>query len=138
MKDYQIPGYERWSCVKMGVTYFQTDLSSSADAPSIESVRRRITLDLHTREVLEDRAVDAETRGAELNEAVPEAPADILSYFYYTSESNKIDLSGLDPGKFDCSKLPVQWVAQAGVVGPSALHVCGRAQARSVISWATG
>ena len=41
----------------MGETYFQTDLTSHGDALSIGSVRRRITLDLHTREILEDREV---------------------------------------------------------------------------------
>eukprot|EP00975_Prorocentrum_lima_P052272 10950430-Prorocentrum_lima.AAC.1 len=67
----------------MGAKCFISD--SSAGGPKIEDVRRRLTLDLHTREILGDMEIDGSTHKGVLGGKIPNAPRDILTYWFHQS-----------------------------------------------------
>ena len=71
-----------WCHISVNATNFYTDFPADG-GPPVKAVRRRVTYDLHSRNVIGDLDNYQQFRTEVLSGDVPNGPRDILTYVYY-------------------------------------------------------
>ena len=81
----QLENLQRWCHVDMKAQNFLSDFQRH-DGPRPEQVRRRVTLDLHSRTVMEDLGHYQTASEPMRSGSFPDTPTDILTYVYYLDD----------------------------------------------------
>ena len=74
-----------WCHISVSATNFYTDFPADG-GPPVKAVRRRVTYDLHSRNVIGNLDNYRQFRTEVLSGDVPNGPRDILTYVYYIPE----------------------------------------------------